>query len=56
MTDPVFYDLEGNENDFLTILQGNGVNTIRLRLWVNPSSVHSGFPEVRQFVLEDARF
>ena len=49
MTDPVFYDLEGNENDFLTILQGNGVNTIRLRLWVNPSSVHSGFPEVRQF-------
>ena len=49
MADLVFYDLEGNENDFLTILQDNGVNTIRLRLWVNPSSVHSGFIQVRQF-------
>ena len=26
MADLVFYDLEGNENDFLTILQDNGVN------------------------------
>ena len=48
MADLVFYDLEGNENDFLTILQDNGVNTIRLRLWVNPSSVHC--PDLFKFV------
>ena len=46
---PTFYDLEGNQNDFLTILKDNGINTIRLRLWVNPSNEHSGFNEVKQF-------
>ena len=46
---PVFYDLQGNQNDFLNILQKNGVNTIRLRLWVNPIDEHSGFNEVKQF-------
>ena len=44
-----FYDLEGNRNDFLTILKNNGINTIRLRLWVNPTNAHSGFNEVKQF-------
>ncbi|MBP6284307.1 MAG: glycosyl hydrolase 53 family protein [Paludibacteraceae bacterium] len=46
---PKFYDLEGKEKDFLDILKENGVNTIRLRLWVNPSNEHSGFNEVKQF-------
>jgi arabinogalactan endo-1,4-beta-galactosidase len=48
-SNPTFYDLEGNQNDFLTILKDNGVNTVRLRLWVNPSNEHSGFKEVKQF-------
>lgn len=48
-SNPKFYDLEGNQNDFLTILKDNGINTVRLRLWVNPSNEHSGFDEVKQF-------
>ncbi|WP_366837396.1 glycosyl hydrolase 53 family protein [Lutibacter sp.] len=31
------------------MLKENGVNTIRLKLWVNPSNVHSGFAEVKEF-------
>ena len=48
-SNPTYYDLEGNQNDFLTILKDNGINTVRLRLWVNPSNEHSGFYEVKQF-------
>lgn len=48
-SNPTFYDSEGNQNDFLTILKDNGINTVRLRLWVNPSNEHSGFNEVKQF-------
>jgi arabinogalactan endo-1,4-beta-galactosidase len=48
-SNPIFYDLEGNQNDFLTILKDNGINTIRLRLWVNPINEHSGFDEVKKF-------
>lgn len=44
-----FYDLDGNQKDFLTILKKNGINTVRLRLWVNPNNEHSGFNEVKQF-------
>ncbi len=32
-----FYDKNGNQKDCLTILKENGINTIRLRTWVNPS-------------------
>jgi len=46
---PIFYDLGGNQKEFLDILMENGVNTVRLRLWVNPSNEHSGFNEVKQF-------
>ena len=46
---PMLYDLEGNENDLLTILKNSGINTVRLKLWVNPISEHSGFNEVKQF-------
>jgi arabinogalactan endo-1,4-beta-galactosidase len=48
-TNPVFYDTEGKEGDFLDILKDNGVNTIRLRLWVNPIDGHAGFDEVKAF-------
>ena len=46
---PVFYDLNGQEKDFLTILKENGVNTIRLKLWVDPADGHAGFDEVKLF-------
>ncbi len=48
-SNPIFYDLDGNEKDFLNILKENGINTIRLRLWVNPTTIHSGFNEVKEF-------
>lgn len=45
----VFYDTDGTQKDFLSILKDNGINTIRLRLWVNPTDQHCGFDEVKQF-------
>jgi len=47
-----FFDLDGNNIDFLQHLKDKGINTIRLRLWVNPESEHCGFDEVRQFCAE----
>jgi len=32
-----FYNSSGKEDDCLNILQSNGINTVRLRTWVNPS-------------------
>jgi arabinogalactan endo-1,4-beta-galactosidase len=49
ITTPVFYDLDSNQNNFLEILKENGVNTIRLRLWVNPANEHFSFKEVGEF-------
>lgn len=48
-SNPTFYDLDGNQKDFLAILKENGINTVRLRLWVNPLNEHAGFNEVKQF-------
>jgi arabinogalactan endo-1,4-beta-galactosidase len=45
----VFYDFEGRQIEFLKILKEKGVNTVRLRLWVNPINEHSGISEVKQF-------
>lgn len=49
VSNPIFYDLHGNAGSFLSILKENAVNTIRLRLWVNPAHGHSGFDQVKQF-------
>ncbi len=49
MANPKFYDLNGNESELLTILKENGVNTVRLRIWVNPDNEHSSFREVKEF-------
>ena len=49
ISNPVFYDLNGKPKDFLLILKENGINTIRLRLWVNPVNEHCGFYEVKRF-------
>lgn len=48
-TNPTFYDASGTANDFLNILKESGVNTVRLRLWVDPVNGHSGFDEVQAF-------
>lgn len=48
-TNPFFYNLQGIQKDLLMILKENGVNTIRLRLWLNPINEHSGFKEVKEF-------
>lgn len=48
-SNPIFYDLNGTQNTFLNILKENGVNTVRLKLWVNPINEHAGFNEVKQF-------
>lgn len=45
---PTFYQADGQESSFLSILQENGVNTIRLRLWVNPVDGHAGLEEVKE--------
>ncbi len=50
-TNPRFYDTDGTPKNLLDILKSKGVNTIRLRLWVNPSNEHSGLNEVRQFAV-----
>ncbi len=49
LSNPTFYDLKQDKKDFFLILKENGINTIRLKLWVNPSNVHSGFNEVKEF-------
>ncbi len=38
----------GENEDMLTTLRNAGVNTFRLRLWVNPTNEHSGFEEVKK--------
>lgn len=49
LTNPLFYDLDSNQEGFLDILKENGINTVRLRLWVNPQNQHSSFNEVDDF-------
>lgn len=49
LSNPKFYNESGVEENFIQQLKNNGVNTIRLRLWVNPSDLHSGFEEVKTF-------
>ena len=46
---PTFYDENNNEINFINTLIQNGVNTIRLRLWVNPADESSSFEEVKGF-------
>ena len=45
-------NLEGYNEDMLSILRRTGVNTFRLRLWVNPGDVHSGLYEVKTLCRE----
>ncbi len=44
-----YFDSEGNAIDLIDFVKANHVNTIRLRLWVNPSTPNSGLDEVAVF-------
>ncbi|WP_421754070.1 glycosyl hydrolase 53 family protein [Croceimicrobium sp.] len=44
-----FFKADGEEGEFLDILQDAGINTVRLRLWVDPAGPHSSFSEVDSF-------
>jgi arabinogalactan endo-1,4-beta-galactosidase len=54
----VYYSESGAATELTTIARNKGVNTIRLKLWVHPSTPHSGFDEVRVFsqALKDEGF
>jgi arabinogalactan endo-1,4-beta-galactosidase len=45
----VYYNSEGFAEDPLVTLKNSGVNTIRVRIWKDPSGGHSGFGEVSEF-------
>lgn len=42
----LFYDTNGTTSDLLPLLKGYGINTIRLRVWVNPSGGWNGQQDV----------
>ena len=45
----VYYYSDGTPADVLAILKANGCNTIRIRLWYEPETAHSGLAEVAAF-------
>jgi len=44
-----FLNENGDVEDFLSILKKNGINIIRLKLWVNPKGTAASFTEVKNF-------
>ncbi|MCL3781535.1 arabinogalactan endo-1,4-beta-galactosidase [Prolixibacteraceae bacterium JC049] len=44
-----FFNASNVAQNFLSILKENGVNTIRLKLWVDPIDGNSGMAEVNEF-------
>ncbi len=48
-TNAVFYNLNYQEENVLTMLKNSGVNTVRLKIWNNPANEHSSFDEVKSF-------
>ncbi len=45
----IFYNSNGKTEDVLKIFKDNGLNTVRLRLWVHPAGTHSSLQEVIAF-------
>ena len=41
-----FYDAAGKQMDCIELLKSKGINSIRLRVWVNPSSIYCGTSDV----------
>tara|TARA_B100001093_G_scaffold500441_1_gene550903 strand:+ start:1086 stop:2150 length:1065 start_codon:yes stop_codon:yes gene_type:complete len=48
-SNPIFKDNNGVTVSFLEFLKSKGINTIRIRQWVNPIDQHSSFEEVKSF-------
>jgi arabinogalactan endo-1,4-beta-galactosidase len=48
----VFKNEDNVAEDMLETVRKSGHNTVRIRLWKNPSNVHSGFEEVKNFANE----
>ncbi len=49
LSNPIFKDNNGITVSFLEFLKSKGINTIRIRQWVNPIDQHSRFEEVKSF-------
>ncbi len=49
LSDAAYLNEAGDSIDLLDFVKSKQVNTIRLRLWVNPAKPHSGLPEVSVF-------
>jgi arabinogalactan endo-1,4-beta-galactosidase len=49
LSNTLFEDNNGMTISFLEFLRFKGINTIRIRLWVNPIDQHSSFEEVKLF-------
>jgi arabinogalactan endo-1,4-beta-galactosidase len=49
LSNTVFEDNNGMTISFLEFLRFKGINTVRIRLWVNPIDQHSSFEEVKLF-------
>tara|TARA_B100001287_G_scaffold171851_1_gene144667 strand:+ start:42 stop:1118 length:1077 start_codon:yes stop_codon:yes gene_type:complete len=47
--DIIFFNEEGYQIDFINSLINNGINTIRLRLWVNPKDESASLNQVKEF-------
>ena len=41
-----FYDAAGKQMDCIELLKSKGINSIRLRVWVNPSTIYCGTSDV----------
>ena len=48
-SNPLFYNSQGDQVEFLNSLLDYGINTIRLRLWVNPTEDVSSLKGVKEF-------
>jgi arabinogalactan endo-1,4-beta-galactosidase len=47
-----FYNLDGDQEDILTILKNNGINTVRLRLWHSPKTDNSSLEQVSSIAMK----
>ena len=50
-----FKDVNGNKKELMTILQEIGCNSIRLRVWVDPSNTQGGFCDKKDVVTKAKR-
>ena len=41
-----FYDAAGKQMDCIALLKSKGINSIRLRVWVNPTTIYCGTSDV----------